>query len=437
MASDWTEAQKSYTEYIIGAVESGWDYAGTYTVDAITLGITQWYGANARRLLGVVQEKAPESYEKNTQRVKDAVRDHGESEWDWWAGFYLSKEDVAGWQACAADTAVHAIQDQLFMDDTFGDGRYTDTLQRWGVDLTDVKNTIMLISAYHQNPRNCQIVIATIGGKRDYHDTHTAILSNPVFSGYVNRYNRVLELLDAWDGTSAPPDFGQASTVPPDQERPDVESASSIKYIESANSQDLIIHGDFGGGDLLCRYNGNDTWYPVRGDKNDDYPSTTPQGGGSGNDTEFGKMRALWEQHNSEFYYSQGGGRLDPISSGYSDCSASIWWAANAVTDKKYEWLGTYTQAMIETCGEPVILSRDGVLDHTKMLPGDLIVIEWPNNDPGEFHNEHQHVDWYWGDGVVWGSGSSPLPKHVTDDVDHYLSGAVRWVRVMRFLKED
>ena len=80
----WTDNQKSFSEYAIAGVETDWDYAGVYLVDAITIGITQWYAYNAKRLLDRLRDEVPDSYAKVSQRIRDAVENHAESESSFW-----------------------------------------------------------------------------------------------------------------------------------------------------------------------------------------------------------------------------------------------------------------------------------------------------------------------------------------------------------------
>ena len=425
MPNTWTDNQKMFAEYVIGTVESNLDYAAVNLSDAITLGITQWWGYNAARLLEKLKAEQPANFDQLSDRIKTAVNDHPSSDTGFWPYFYCTNDDAQSWKDAAQADENHAVQDALFHSDMFDDGGTLDVLYNWGVTITNVKSAIFYMSAYHQRPQSCLNVIRNIGGNRSLEDILNAILSEPILGVYKNRYNQVYDLLSAWDGTSAPPDFGQSSDIVGKNPNTDGNLASSVGYLELINGQDMIIRGAMGtGNDLLCRYNGNYTWYPVRNATAPGYPSTG--GGHPGDPADFPAMRKLWEDNASAWQYAQAAGRLNPPQSGYSDCSACVWWAANAATDNKYSWLGTSTYTMLTTCPE-VFHSDSGAIDVSQLVPGDLILMNW--------NNGIQHVDWYWGDNVAWGAGSAPLPKLVTEDVANYYTGAVQWISVHRFLE--
>lgn len=425
----WTEEQKSFSEYAIATVETGCDYAGVYLVDAITVGITQWYAYNARRLLGKLKADVPASYDKLTDRIKEAVDGHAEDESSFWTSFYLTNEDAESWKAAVQVEGNTACQDEQYFLDAFGDdgeGGYYGTIRDWGVNVDNVKSAIMWMAQYHQSPQSMLRVLQGIGGNRSLEDVRDAMLNDRIFSSYPNRINELYRVLSEWDGVSAPPDFGQSSVDIGNNPDTGDQIASAIKYIRVVNNQDLAIYGNMGTGSvLLCHYQGNGTWLPVRNASAPNAPSTG--GGGSGDPADFAAMKKLWTDNERAWSYSQAAGRLNPPQSGYSDCSACIWWAANAATDNKYEWLGTSTYTMLTTATEVEgAVNSNHSLNLDKMQAGDLIIMEHSSGS--------QHVDWYFGGTDVWSAGSSPLPKQRSTDAANYLVGRENWVKVMRFL---
>ena len=84
-------------------------------------------------------------------------------------------------------------------------------------------------------------------------------------------------------------------------------------------------------------------------------------------------------------------------------------------------WLGTYC---------PTLQNQGTLIHHEtgynnirvpieKMLPGDLILMDYASSGNGRA----DHVDWYFGNNVVWGAGSAPCPHLVSNDCEHYLQG--------------
>ena len=401
----WTKNQQQYCEYVICTVESGCDYAAVNMNDPITLGIGQFYAYNAAALMERLRDNAASSYAKLSSRLQDAVSNHPSgSDAVWWTGFYLYQDDADSWVSSAQDMDNHTVQDAFFMDWVFGDGGAFDTLASWGMSTDNVKETIFMLSVYHQAPASANTILANIGGGRGLGDYLNATLNTWPVSGYSNRYNRVYGLLSDWDGESAPPDFGQSDYTPGTNPDTNGQTASSVGRIEQAGN-DLIVYGVMGSGDrLICRNTGNGVWIPVRNASAPNYPGTGGDGGGGAATGEFAAMKALWEENERAFSYAQAAGRLEPDVSGFTDCSACIWWAANKATDGKYQWLGTSTWTMRDTATKIC----DGI-QRDLMQPGDLILMTNP-----------EHVGWYWGDGVAWGAGSAPCPKVEADPVENY-----------------
>ena len=415
----WSKNQQQYTEYVICTVESNCNYAAVNMNDPITLGIGQFYAYNAAALMDKLKTDAPNSYEKLSDRMKNAVDSHPSTDSGFWTSFYLYQDDADSWVNSAQNQENHAVQDAFFMDWVFGDSGAFNTVGSWGMNTDNVKETIFILSVYHQSPNSANQIIANIGGNRSLDEYRNAALNTWPVSGYSNRYNTVYDLLNSWDGESAPPDFGQSDYSPDTNPNTDGQVASSVSRIELVGN-DLLVYGKMGSGDrLICHNNGNGVWLPIRNASAPDYPSTGGGGTGGGGTEEFQKMKSLWEQYKEQFQYGQSGGRLEPDVSGFTDCSGCIWWAANKVTDGKYNWLGTSTYTMRTTATKVC----DGI-QRDKMKPGDLILMR---SQYGE------HVGWYWGEGVAWGAGSAPCPTIEADPVENYNNWAYD-IMIYRFL---
>ncbi len=259
----WTKEQQQFCEYTICTVESGCDYAAVNMSDPITLGIGQFYAYNAAALMERLRDNASASYDKLSSRLKDAVANHpSDTDATWWTGFYLYQDDADSWVASAQDMENHAVQDQFFMDWVFGSGGAFDTLAGWGMSTDNVKQTIFMLSVYHQAPASANQILANIGGGRSLDDYLNATLNTWPVSGYSNRYNRVYQLLNDWDGTSAPPDFGQSDFTPGTNPDTNGQTKSSISRLEQVGN-DLIVYGAMGQGTrLVCHNTGNGVGCP-------------------------------------------------------------------------------------------------------------------------------------------------------------------------------
>ena len=202
----WTNAQNLYCMYVICEVESGWNWAATNRQDAITLGIGQWWGTRAAGLMERLRNQAPTSYAKLSSRLRTKLESDGPTAQSW-TSFYLNQEDAKSWADSAEDSENHQIQQALFLEDIEG---YKTTLSSWGLDVeNNVKATIYWMSAYHQNPSFCNNVMGAVGDNTNLSTIRSGILSHRVLGQYPNRYNTIYDRLVAWDGVSAPPNFGQ------------------------------------------------------------------------------------------------------------------------------------------------------------------------------------------------------------------------------------
>lgn len=436
--AEWTDNQRLYCYYVLSVVESNCDY-GASASGVISIGIVQWYGTRAGNLLVRVRDDCPDSFSVLSTRIQDAVNSDSTD----WSRFSFINDDEQSWKNSTDVEGASEVQDAQFFEDLTG---YLETLEYWGVNTDNVKQTIYYISMYHQSPSGCLRIIQNYGGDRSIQDLYAAAMNSSVFSGYRNRYQTVLNLLEGWDGESAPEDFdasvgGDAAQEPGGSgSTSDLESA--VAYIQLVGN-DLIVFGQgMSSTDrLVCHYNGNDIWIPVSSTIIEN-PSTgtDPGAGGAGDNPDapedFAAMQAIWEQYASQFSYGNGDGRLNPLSSGYSDCSACIWWAANLASGNKYTWLGTRTWTMVDTATYVRDLSFTSTEDISDWVPGDLIIMNYAS---GSSYAGQQHVDWYWGDGVIWGAGSAPLPRQMTTDAANYYvyynqSLPLNWLRLYRFL---
>ena len=160
----WTKEQQQFCEYTICTVESGCDYAAVNMNDPITLGIGQFYAYNAAALMERLRDNASASFDKLSSRLKDAVTNHpSDTDATWWTGFYLYQDDADSWVDSAQDMENHAVQDQFFLDWVFGPGGAFDTLAGWGMSTDNVKQTIFMLSVYHQAPATKSLLTSVVG----------------------------------------------------------------------------------------------------------------------------------------------------------------------------------------------------------------------------------------------------------------------------------
>ena len=423
------DKQKLYAMYVIGGVESHWDWGSVNYTDPITLGMMQWYGTRAASLLARVKSEDADGYNMLSASLRASVDAHPATD-SWWTTRYVTRAEGQSWQIAAQRDQIHSIQQTQFIDQDVP--TYIRVLTSWGITEDNVKTMIFAMSMYHQSPRQCGKVVATVGNA-DLDTIWRACLNDSVLSGYPHRYNTVHERLAAWDGKSAPPDFGQ--TDEPDTKPGGdaggsggtVTQKSGVYRIQSNGGNLILYNEDFPNGLVCVRGNGG-TWWPVGNSSG--APDAPNQGGGStpqpAPTSDFDKMFKLWQDNANKWSYGQGAGRLNPPASGYSDCSACIWWAINSIRPDIAKNIGTWTGAMVNSGTE---IARGGPTTpwpSDKVRPGDILLVEWGYTN-WAFNDGSSHVEWITAADHLWGAGAAPLP-HDSGSASSYIRSTGCWM---------
>lgn len=426
----WTNAQNLYCMYVICEVESGWNWAATNMQDAITLGIGQWWGTRAAGLMQRLRDGAPTSYAKLSSRLRTKLESDGPTAQSW-TGFYLNQEDAKSWADSAEDSENHQIQQALFLEDIEG---YKTTLASWGLDVeSNVAATIYWMSAYHQNPSYCNNVMSTVGDITNLSTIRSGILSHRVLGQYPNRYNKIYERLTAWDGVSAPPDFGQVDEfqegLSPTAPGGNLEQpVTGIRYLQRRGDNIMVFSEDYPQGMMCVKTNG-DLWIPFTSNTQVEMPNTE-EGITGGSPSLFEQCKQTWIDwaNAGGFAYGADAAGKYPETSGHTSCAACIWAALDKNGSDICNWMSIFCPDL-QNQGK-LIYHATGYNDIRvpveQMLPGDLILMDYASSGNGRA----DHVDWYFGNGVVWGAGSAPCPHHVSDDAEHYLQGRSRSIVV-------
>lgn len=411
--------------YVIGEVESNWNWTAVNYNDPITIGMVQWYGTRAAALLNRIKNEMPTAYGQLASSLRSDIESHDAGS-TWWTSRYLNRDEGNSIITVFQDEENHVIQENQAIADFEG---YITTLENWGMSQSYPKPLIFAMSMYHQSPASAGQVIATAGGSADLDRIYGVCMNHGVLGQYRNRYNTVYQRLKDWDGESNPPDFGQSGDVDttPGGNKPGIDTeASKLGYIIQRGNL-LILYGK-------DEYAKGVTFYPAGSQKwiNGYNANGTDIGGGNeGGGSESGSeaQNAICELYRSwldRFAYSQGAGRLDPISSGYGDCSSTVWFAYQQVSGID---VGTWTGAMAGK-GTKIASGYSGDnLPIEDMEPADLVLIMW-NGWNGSF----DHVELYMGNNELWGHGGPDYgPDQTTTDARNYSRYMYYW-EVRRYL---
>lgn len=414
-----------YAMYVIGEVESNWNWTAVNYNDPITIGMMQWYGTRAAALLNRVKNEMPTAYGQLAASLRSDIESHDAGS-AWWTSRYLNRDEGNSIISVFQEKENHVIQENQAIVDFEG---YITTLEKWGMSQSYPKPLIFAMSMYHQSPASAGQVIATAGGSADLDRIYTVCMNHGVLGQYRNRYNTVYQRLKDWDGESNPPDFGQSGDVDttPGGNNPGISTEESKLGYIIQNGDTLILYG-------RDEYEKGVIFYPASGQVwiNGYNANGTDIGGGNeGGGSESGSeaQNAICELYRSwldRFAYSQGAGRLDPISSGYGDCSSTVWFAYQQVAGID---VGTWTGAMAGK-GTKIASGYSGDnLPIEDMEPADLVLIMW-NGWNGSF----DHVELYMGNNELWGHGGPDYgPDQTTTDARNYPRYMYYW-EVRRYL---
>lgn len=414
-----------YAMYVIGEVESNWNWTAVNYNDPITIGMMQWYGTRAAALLNRIKNEMPTAYGQLAASLRSDIESHDAGS-AWWTSRYLNRDEGNSIISVFQEKENHVIQENQAIVDFEG---YITTLENWGMSQSYPKPLIFAMSMYHQSPASAGQVIATAGGSADLDRIYTVCMNHGVLGQYRNRYNTVYQRLKDWDGESNPPDFGQSGDVDttPGGNNPGISTEESKLGYIIQNGDTLILYGK-------DEYEKGVIFYPASGQVwiNGYNANGTDIGGGNeGGGSESGSeaQNAICELYRSwldRFAYSQGAGRLDPISSGYGDCSSTVWFAYQQVAGID---VGTWTGAMAGK-GTKIASGYSGDnLPIEDMEPADLVLIMW-NGWNGSF----DHVELYMGNNELWGHGGPDYgPDQTTTDARNYPRYMYYW-EVRRYL---
>lgn len=413
-----------YALYVIGEVESSWNWCAINYNDPITIGITQWYGTRAATLLNRVESEYPSLYSTLAGTLQSSLSSYSAGN-AYWNTRYLSQEEGNSIITLFQNSSMHDLQEEQAIADFTG---YITVLENWGMSTNYPKPLIFAMSMYHQSPKSCGEVIASCGGSATLDKIYSTCMNHYVLGFYRNRYNTVYNRLKEWDGESNPPNFGQNGS---DSYGGDIgginKEISKLNYIIQIGDN-LILYGE-------QPYNNGVTFVPAAGQRwknafNADGTSIIGGNWGAGNYTGTEAQRRIAELYKSwvgRFYYSQGAGRLDPLHTGYGDCSSTIWAAYHEITDVD---CGTHTGAMINL-GTRIVSGRYGSVDESILQPADLLLINW--NGDSSYPNSSSHVEMYVGNGEICGHGGNPVYGPTIKNLQSYISGCPVW-QIRRYL---
>lgn len=391
---------------IIGTVESNLTYDSVNLNDPITIGIAQWYGNRAAALLDRFKNESPSTWSGVTPSLENYIDNYPSTD-PVWVSLYLDSADAASIKPILNSDA--SIQNDQFLKDVQS---YATVAQNQGMDINANTNSLIFFCAmYHQNPREALIVMATAGPNASL-DRFKSICDNDIiFSQYPSRYSTVYSMIQA--GPPSSTGITNTPTPSPTQTQSGntaggsgaTQTAGQVAYISKVGDH-LKVTG--GGGSVFAYSDGKGNFVsanssapnssPVVQPPNNPTPPSPPPAG-----TSQGQALVNWMAAHADAYaYGQGPGRLEPDTSGYTDCSGLCYWCYMQVLGIN---IGTWGGDQINN--GTLVATGTNSIDTTSLQPGDLIFYEWQGGNPVTY----DHTAMYAGNGQVWSHGGGQGPN--------------------------
>lgn len=425
--------QSDWALYVLGAVESDWDWGAVYRDDPITIGMYGEYAYDACTLIGYLYRNDDKSaYNALSDRLRsfyEANQDPGDDNGPW-TSYWMTDEDDASWKESAKLEVNQTCQKQ------YGRLQISDMLTAiqnegvtWGDTSashnTDVSGMIFLITIYHQSPAACRRVISSLPWQFTIDDVYNLALNDSVVGKYKNRQDEVYQLLSdnhdkIEDSQDGPPDYGtvsEPSGTTSGSATPGVsQTQTNLSHIKRVGDSLWLYYND---GSIVQFYkNGGEVWFPSRS-------STTPSAGQndlpSSGDRNYPKatteeLQSLidyaisWE---GKLQYVYGGsGRLEWQTSGVTDCSGFVWGLFNHQFGVD---IGTYTVPQADNSAAfTEVYNGTYPPPEDQMQPADLIFYSFPSQGTHSYRGYTcDHVELYLGNTTTIGMRGGTGPSEV------------------------
>lgn len=418
----------NYAMYVVGKVESDWDWASAPGWDGrsniISIGMMQCAGSNGADLLYRAYEQAWSSYDETTktwsygpyyswwntlknggasQLCADVI-DHHPATWEWWSVYSLSDAERKIVSQQLGNDLGKQLQTAQWNSDCAG---YIDKALNRGMSLDNPKPLIFFIAMYHQSPQNALTVLSYAGGGCDLQGIYDMCMQNTVFSDYYPRYSTVKSMLEDWDGQSEPPDFGQVSGYTEGGDGQMQNTASGISYLMTRGNDIWVFGTRYPNGLRFTHVGGNRFTCSDTGT----HPSGTGSSGASPG-TGANAQAVQWlRQYLGQWQYQFGGERWSPQNCDPpgTDCSGAVHAAYWNACGKE---VGMSTADMYHHDGQQIVYEGGGNWDEVPwglMEAGDLILMSQTSKTCAA--GGSSHVELYNGTpGQAIGVARTPCP---------------------------
>lgn len=408
----------------IGTVESNLNYNAVNYNDPITIGFMQWYGTRAAGLLSRIRTDNPSSWTGVSGTITSALDTYAVNDSGFWTNRYLTRAEGESLRPVLENNK--AIQNLQAIDDL---DAYVNAAERAGMDKdNNTESMLFFFVMYHQSPRRALSLLASMGPQSSIQRLYQGAMNEPVLGRYRSRYTTARDIILSGDPSgiddvpgTVDPETGEVG----DSGSGDgtVRPHGSIAYLEVVGD---CIFAHMASGDIVyCYPNGSGRFSPGLEASNGEvvtdpgFTNPDPSNPGGGTATQ-NALREFMVSRLDRYAYSQGPARMKPEESGYTDCSALVWFAYDTVAGV---YIGSYTGNQYNR-GEAIYSGPGSGLTESGLNIGDLIFFGRSSAAP-------YHVEMYIGGGQICGHGG---PDDGPDIAPFSLAQAKNYVWVRRYV---
>lgn len=375
----------------IGAVESSMNYGAVNPTDPITVGLFQWFGTRASSILRRMQT---ENGAVMPTSIASSLSTHSDTD-SYWNTRYLTQAEVNALSPILV--ANQPIQDDqasidldIYKNVGVGQGINADT---------NTHTLLFFCNMYNQSPREALRVLAIAGPSATLDRIYAVCLNNAVLGQYRSRYQQAYTIISTDDTSGVGDTTGSGGgSSDPGGSPTGGKLTTNISHVKMVGEHVLIRFKD--GHALQCWSNGTGLWMPKA---DSTIGADVPDTSGTPPPTAATDMKDWLIAHNDAFEYSQGAGRLDPVTNGYTDCSGLMYYVYKTIANVA---IGTWTGDQ-STKGTLITTSATTAKDGATLQVGDLVFYRWHSSSPSTF----DHVAMYIGsDQIESHGGPDPGP---------------------------
>lgn len=424
---DLTLAQQEFAFYLLTITESGgidsdikWastNYDLAVYGDPITVAPNSYTGTEFALYGQYVRDNYPALWAEWPQTWKDDIAAHSADEYDWWMSRVITYDENETYRNAVLNNlndAKNSIVSFFFGDSPAGLKYWIDYMtDGLGVDTNDIKTLMYYFQICVLMPQTCANVWNIVGDAplttiRDCAIAYLRANNSDYYwskygEGWTNRFTMYAwDPIIAWDGVSAPPDFGVAEGIGYTGGEIGNATASVTvgkydkAYLANGN-QDLILVDANGDKTLFRRANAGNVWistktttvYTYSYNSNnevspDGTPSDRPPVVVSGGWPYASQLLADLRAVEGTWVYDQNKHFENPWTVQAGDCSSMVWWGVDRydpdTAAKMTFWDGTPGNTTIfqQTCSAIIQSGWYGeAIDTSLMLPGDLVLCNY------------------------------------------------------------